>query len=79
MKGGIMKPQLIDIDYSYNNLKKYPKDELIALIWRNRSYIKQLEKALDIACEKLETRSYFDIKKEKWKESLLSLAEGVEE
>lgn len=74
-----MKPQLIDIDYSYNNLKKYPKDELIALIWRNRSYIKQLENALDIACEKLETRSYFDIKKEKWKESLLSLAEGVEE
>lgn len=74
-----MKPQLIDIDYSYNNLKKYPKDELIALIWRNRSYIKQLEKALDIACEKLEIRSYFDIKKEKWKESLLSLAEGVEE
>ena len=74
-----MKPQLIDIDYSYNNLKKYPKDELIALIWRNRQYIEQLEKALYIACEKLETRSYFDIKKEKWKESLLSLAEGVEE
>lgn len=44
-----MKPQLIDIDYSYNNLKKYPKDELIALIWRNRSYIKQLENALDEA------------------------------
>lgn len=42
-----MKPQLIDIDYSYDNLRKYPKDELIALIWRNRDYIKQLRNALD--------------------------------
>lgn len=34
---------------------------------------------IDLMIKKLETRSYFDIKKEKWKESLLSLAEGVEE
>lgn len=67
------------IDYSYKSLSRFPKDELIAMVWQHRDYIEKLEKALDIACEKLETRSYFDIKKEKWKESLLSLAEGVEE
>ena len=64
------------IDYTYKSLSRYPKDELIAMIWQHRDYIEKLEKALDKACEKLESYDRFVNcfvydKKEKWKEWLM--------
>ena len=31
------------IDYTYKSLSRYPKDELIAMIWQHRDYIEKLE------------------------------------
>lgn len=69
------------IDYSYKSLSSYPKDELIAMIWQYRDYIEKLEKALDIACEKLESYDRFSncyvyVKKEEWKEWLMKKKES---
>lgn len=42
------------IDYTYKSLSRFPKDELIAMIWQHRDYIEKLEKALDKAVELLD-------------------------
>lgn len=72
------------IDYTYKSLYRFPKDELIAMIWQHRDYIEKLEKALDIACEKLESYDRFSncyvyVKKEEWKEWLMKKRKVDEE
>lgn len=62
------------IDYAYKSLTRYPKDELIAMIWQHRDYIEKLEKVFNLACEELadsckcddETKVYFNNGKVKY-------------